>query len=131
MTSWWVLEHKGSRTIAPKKIVLQISPRIIAPRPRTITPEDNCPRGLASDNCSPHNYPRGNPPPDNCSQGNLVPGNCSPPPHHKISLENNCPYSHKFPQRVLQVNWGKQYIVSEYCSLGVKSDLLLYILYRF
>ena len=73
---------------------------------RTISPEENCPPHNCSPrkippwmiapwkiapevNCLPDNYPRGKLPP---SPGKLR-------PHHKISLENNCTHSSKFPSK--------------------------------
>ena len=58
--------------------------------PRTITPEDNCPRGkLASDNCSPHNYPR----------GKISPGQLSP---RKFGAEKlPPPLTIKFPSKII------------------------------
>ena len=78
-----------------------IAPRIIAPG--TIASGDNCPRGKV--------------PPDNCSQGKLTPRKLSN--HHEVSLKNNYPHSSKFPQRVLQVNWGKLYVAYEYYNIRV------------
>ena len=71
---------------------------------RTIVPEENRP----PDNC----------PSDNCPQGLLPQRIIAPrkiaPPYHKIFPKNNSPYSSKFSQRYLRVNWGKLCIVYEY-----------------
>ena len=90
------------------------------------------------------NFPRGK-----LSPGYLPPGQFPPriiapeknrlplgklAPHHKISLENNCPHSNKFPLNEYYKWTENNYalststIIYEYCNLGVKSDLLPYIL---
>ena len=58
-----------------------------------LPPPDNWP----PDNCLLDDCPLDNCPPDNCPQGKLSPGQL--PPHHKISVENNCPHSSKFPSK--------------------------------
>ena len=50
-------------------------------------------------------------------RGKLPPGKLSP--HHEVSLKNNCLLWSKYPQRVLQVNWGKLCIVYEYYNIRV------------
>ena len=77
----------------------KITPRTVAP-PQIVSPEENCPR-----------------PSDNCPRGKLTPGKLSP--HHEVSFKNNCLLWSKYPQRVLQVNWGKLCIVYEYYNIRV------------
>ena len=82
---------------------------------RTTAPEENCP----PDTCPLDDYPLDDcptpqiialkqfslrktapctiVPEENCPQGKLTPGQL--PPHHIISLENNCPHSSKLPSK--------------------------------
>ena len=76
------------------------------------------PRWFPPDNCPPDNFPWRKLPP-----GQLPPRKTAPPmtiaPHHKISLEKNCPTQANSPQRVLRVNWGKLCIIYEYFNMPV------------
>ena len=77
---------------------------ILAKYFRTTAPEENCP----PDNWSPRQLPaRKTAPEENCPQAISLKDNCAQgklPPrrivaHHKISPENNCPNSSKFPSK--------------------------------
>ena len=68
--------------------------------------------------------------PDNCTREKVASRtisseeNCPRPPvtiapHHKISLEKNCPTQANSSQRVLPVNWGKLCIMYEYFNMWV------------
>ena len=120
------LFHTVSGQLPPRKIASQIiAPWMIVPRiiaSRTIVHEVNCPQGI---------LPFGQLPPRKISPGKIahLPWNF---------LKNNCPHSSKFPSTRTMSELRKtrhclpyRTIISEYCNLWAKIDLLPYIFYRF
>ena len=87
---------------------------------RKISPGQLPPRWFPPDNCPPDNFPWVKLPPGQFPPRKTAP---APPvtiaPHHKISLEKNCPTQANSSQRVLPVNWGKLCIMYEYFNMWV------------
>ena len=128
-----VWRKKTLESYLKSNINLIVTYRCFLDGSRTIAPEENYP---------PDNCPLDDCSPDNCHQGKLPRGKLSP--RHKISSKNYCPHLSNSSQRVLRENWKLCIVykcnnwriillkvIFQGCNLGVKSDLLQYIFYRF